>query len=69
LYLHEKERRTRVAQALDALTAAEQRCLVQRSQGTPFREIANDLNVPLQRAVYLTSVAIKKVQSQLEISI
>jgi RNA polymerase sigma factor (sigma-70 family) len=66
LQLQEEERRARIARALDALSAAEQQCLVLRSQGAPFREIATGLDVPLRRAVYLTSIAIRKVQSQLD---
>jgi RNA polymerase sigma factor (sigma-70 family) len=66
--LHDNERRIRVTQALDALPAAEQQCLLLRSQGAPFREIAAELDVSLRRAVYLTSVAIKKVQSRLNSS-
>jgi RNA polymerase sigma factor (sigma-70 family) len=69
LHMQEKERRIQVSRALDMLSPVEQQCLLLRSQGFPFREIANDLDVPLRRAVYLTNLALRKVQRRLGPSI
>jgi RNA polymerase sigma factor (sigma-70 family) len=62
----EQEDRRRLAQGVAQLSALEQQCLVFRSRGVPFREIASALGLPMQSAVYTTDVAIRKLQRKLK---
>lgn len=60
------ERRLWLIEALTSLDVTEQQCMVLRSEGATFREIATALNVPLRHAVYLTGKAVQKLRSSLQ---
>lgn len=65
--IQEKQTQTRLGRALATLSSVEQQCLVLRSRGMTFREMACELNLPMQRAVYTTDVAIQKLQRKLKL--
>lgn len=51
-----------VLQAIDSLDEIERRCLLMWSEGAKFREIAEQLGIPLRTAAYHTNAAIEKLQ-------
>ncbi len=55
--LQERERFERFHQALAKLTAEEQKCVLLRSRGSTFSEVAEALEVPLRSAIYITNTA------------
>lgn len=61
-----KECQLRLVQAFSQLAPVEQQCLVMRSRGVTFREIAATHDLSLQSAVYTTDNAIKKLQRKLQ---
>ncbi|MDR3763683.1 MAG: RNA polymerase sigma factor [Acidobacteriota bacterium] len=64
--MSEVDEQRQLAQAIAQLGAVEQQCLVLRSRGLSFREMASTLGIPMQSAVYTTDVAIRKVQRKLK---
>ncbi len=64
--VYRKERQMRLVQAIAQLSSLEQQCLVLRSEGVTFREIAKSLEISMQNAVYATDVAIQKLQRRLQ---
>lgn len=58
-----RERCRRLIAAVAALDSKERQCILLRSDGLTFREIGEKLNIPLRRAVYLTNLAIEKLQA------
>ncbi len=64
--LYRKECELHLARAVAQLNPIEQQCLVLRSRGVTFREIATALNIPMQTAVYTTDTAVKKLQRKLQ---
>jgi|GEM_PF-3303138 len=60
--LIEKERIRSVAEAIATLDEIERRCLLMRSRGAKFREMAAELGIPLRTAAHHTSAAIEKLQ-------
>jgi RNA polymerase sigma factor (sigma-70 family) len=64
--MSEKDEQRLFAQAIAMLNALEQQCLILRSRGVTFREMTTALNIPMQRAVYTTDVAIQKIQRRLK---
>ncbi len=61
-YVYQQECELRLARAISQLTPIEQQCVILRSRGVTFREIAKALDVSMQDAVYTTDKAIKKVR-------
>lgn len=66
--LEEKEKLHALAQAFSLLGRREQRCLILRSNGSTFREIAELLNISLRSAVYSTGMALRKLHRELNAS-
>jgi RNA polymerase sigma factor (sigma-70 family) len=64
--MHEKDDQLQLARAVAQLSALEQQCLVLRSRGISFREMASALELSMQSAVYTTDVAIQKLQRKLK---
>lgn len=64
--LQERERFERFHRALATLTAEEQKCVLLRSRGSTFREVAEALEVPLRSAIYITNTALQKLQRMLK---
>lgn len=64
--LYRKECELHLSRAVAQLTPIEQQCIVLRSRGVTFRDIATALNVPMQTAVYTTDSAVKKLQRKLQ---
>lgn len=64
--VYRKQCRMRLVEAISKLSAIEQQCLVLRSEGVTFREIAKSLGISMQNAVYATDVAIQKLQRRLQ---
>ena len=64
--VYRKQRRMRLVEAISKLSAIEQQCLVLRSEGVTFREIAKSLGISMQDAVYTTDVAIQRLQRRLQ---
>lgn len=65
----ELERRERVAairRIVATLDRMEARCLILKSQGLTFREIGEQLDIPLRRASYLVSTALEKVEQSVQ---
>ncbi len=60
------ERKLWLIEALASLDGTEQQCMVMRSEGATFREIAAALQVPLRHAVYLTTTAVQKLRRVLK---
>ncbi len=63
---YEMERKLWLLEALASLEAGERQCMVLRSEGATFREIAMSLEIPLRHAVYLTSKAVQRLRSGLK---
>lgn len=51
-----------VLRAIDSLDDIERRCLLMWSEGAKFREMAEQLGIPLRTAAYHTNAAIEKLQ-------
>ncbi len=49
-------------QALASLSPESQQCILLRSEGVTFREIASILGLPMRRVVYLTNMALTDLQ-------
>jgi RNA polymerase sigma factor (sigma-70 family) len=64
--MKEKDGHLQLARAIAQLSALEQQCLVLRSRGISFREMALALDLPMQSVVYATDVAIQKLQRKLQ---
>lgn len=64
--VYRKQRQKRLIEAISTLSPIEQQCIVLRSEGVTFREIAKSLGVPMQNAVYATDVAIQKLQRKFQ---
>src|ERR1700679_2345611 len=64
--MSERDGQLRLARAIAQLSALEQQCLVLRSRGVPFREMALALELSMQHVVYATDVAIGKLQRKLK---
>lgn len=60
-----RERNRVLAVAVAGLPPEQQRCLVLRSKGVTFRGIAELLDLPMRRVVYLTSLALSTLQARL----
>jgi RNA polymerase sigma factor (sigma-70 family) len=67
--LEERQQRQRVRTALRGLSARERRCLLMRSHGHSFREVAASLDIKLHQAAYHTDVAIEKLQRRLGVGL
>lgn len=65
-YMRELDEERQLVKAMEGLDVVEQQCIILRSRGVTFREIAVALNVPLQSAVYTTGVAIQKIQRKIK---
>ncbi len=61
----QRDRELNMARATAQLSPVEQQCLLLRSRGITFREVANALDISMQSAVYTSDVAIKKLQRKL----
>ena len=61
-----RDRARRLRRAIAALTPPQRQCLLLRSHGVTFREIGETLDVPQRRAVYLTNIAIARIQASLD---
>jgi RNA polymerase sigma-70 factor (ECF subfamily) len=68
VYMNEKDSQLQLARAMAQLSALEQQCLVFRSRGVTFRQMALALDLSMQSAVYTTDVAIQKLQRKLKCS-
>jgi RNA polymerase sigma factor (sigma-70 family) len=64
--VYRTQRQMRLIDAISKLSPIEQQCLVLRSEGVTFREIAKSLCISMQDAVYATDVAIQKLQRRLQ---
>ncbi len=64
--VYRKQRQKCLIDAISKLNPIEQQCLVLRSEGVTFREIAKSLGISMQNAVYATDVAIQKLQRRLQ---
>jgi RNA polymerase sigma-70 factor (ECF subfamily) len=64
--LIERERYSWVLEAVGSLGETERRCLLLRSEGVTFREIAKLLGIPLRTAAYHTNAAIEKLQRRVK---
>ncbi len=65
-YLQEEERYRNLTEWVSKLSDIEQKCVVMRGQGIPFREMAVALELPMRKVIYITSVAIRKLKCQRE---
>jgi RNA polymerase sigma-70 factor (ECF subfamily) len=66
-HLQEEERYRSLTKWVSTLSDIEQQCVVLRSQGITFREMAVALELPMRRVIYITSVAIQKLKCEREI--
>ncbi len=64
--LQARERFERFRVALSSLNEVEQQCVLLRSRGNTFQEIATALRVPLRSAIYTTGSALQKLQRRLK---
>ena len=64
--VYQKECELILARAISQLGPIEQQCVILRSRGVTFREIATALDISMQDAVYTTDKTIKKLRLKLK---
>jgi RNA polymerase sigma factor (sigma-70 family) len=65
--LIDQQRLSTILQAIDSLDDVERRCLFLWSEGAKFREMAEQLGIPLRTAAYHTNAAIEKLQRRVRV--
>ncbi len=65
-HLEEQQEYAVLTRALNQLSLCQQQCILLRSQGYTFEEMAASLNIPRSNAVYAVGAALKKLQQALK---
>jgi RNA polymerase sigma factor (sigma-70 family) len=62
--LQEQDRCRKLTEWISKLADIEQKCVLMRSQGIPYREMARALNLPVRKVLYITGIALEKLRHQ-----
>lgn len=65
-YTEEQQQQWRLAHAISSLSPLEQQCILLRGQGVTFRQMAELLDTPSRQIIYITDVAVTKLQKKLK---
>jgi DNA-directed RNA polymerase specialized sigma24 family protein len=65
-WLYRRQLLRKIGRTLDTITPMEKRCLLLRSQGATYREAAIASGITMDRAIYLTGTAVRKLQCAME---
>jgi RNA polymerase sigma factor (sigma-70 family) len=68
VHLEEQQEYAVLTHVLNQLSLCQQQCILLRSQGYTFEEIAASLNIPRSNAVYAVSAAVRQLQKVLKVA-